>query len=78
MDLAVHLSEASVQRVNNSPEKQIDAMSIKKANSTAIARSALDVRTSSAHESREKKADETYSTTTLLETKKNASLSGGW
>lgn len=41
MDLIVHLSEARVQRVKSSPEKQMDAMPIKNTNSAVIARRAL-------------------------------------
>jgi hypothetical protein len=48
-------SEARVQSVNNKPEKQMDAMNIKNPNSTAIARSALAIWTSSAREDRRKK-----------------------
>ena len=50
-------SEARVQRVNSKPEKQMDAMNIKNPNSAVIARSALDIWTSSACEDRRKKYD---------------------
>lgn len=71
IDLIDHLSEASVQSVNSRPEKQMDAMTIKNTNSAIIARSELQVSSSAAHQIWRNRP---YRTTTLLLTRKKASL----
>lgn len=77
IDLTVHLSEESVQSVNSRPEKQMDAMPIKNTNSAIIARSALQsIVVGDTSEVRERML-KAYRITTLLATKKKASLNSG-